>query len=98
MRSTGFWDGCGAARPGGACRKKENGNTDSILGYEFELGEEGSEALRARRQGDWLVIYHKRLDDYLAERKTRWAETEAKRKAELAVEQEKLAPVSVEGF
>lgn len=78
--------------------KKENGNTDSILGYEFELGEEGSEALRARRQGDWLVIYHKRLDDYLAERKARWAETEAKRKAELAVEQEKLAPVSVEGF
>lgn len=76
--------------------KKEN--PDSILGYEFELGEEGSEALRARRQGDWLVIYHKRLDDYLAERKARWEETEAQRKAEQAVEQEKLAPVSVEGF
>jgi uncharacterized membrane protein YukC len=54
--------------------------------------------MRARRQGDWLMIYHKRLDDYLAERKARWDETEAQRKAEQAAEQEKLAPVSVEGF
>lgn len=80
--------------------KKEGGQKqeDSILGYDFELGEEGSEVLRARKQGDWLVVFHKRFDDYLAARKTRWEETEAQRKAELSVEQEKTAPVSVEGF
>ena len=80
------------------------GNRDSLTGALGriamlpDLHERHQRPRRARRQGDWLVIYHKRLDDYLAERKTRWAETEAKRKAELAVEQEKLAPVSVEGF
>lgn len=78
--------------------KKEGPATDSLIGYDFELGEDGAEALRARRQGDWLIVYHKRFDDYLAARKARWEETEALRKAEQAVEQEKTAPVSVEGF
>lgn len=79
-------------------RVEKKDNKDTVLGYDSELGEAGAEALRARRQGDWLIIYHKRLDDYLAERKARWDETEAARKAEQAAQQEKLAPVSVEGF
>lgn len=78
--------------------KKEGAESDSLIGYDFELGAEGAEVLRARRQGDWLIVYHKRFDDYLAARKARWEETEALRKAEQAVENEKTAPVSVEGF
>jgi hypothetical protein len=73
-------------------------NVDTVLGYDFELGEGDEATLRARKQGDWLLIFHKRFDDYLVERKARWDANEAQRKAELAAEQEKLAPVSVEGF
>lgn len=72
--------------------------SDSVIGYDFELGEEGAEVLRARRQGDWLIIFHKRFDDYLATRKAQWSVAEAQRKAEQAAEYEKSAPISVEGF
>lgn len=71
---------------------------DTVLGYDFELGAEGEGSLRARRQGDWLIIYHRRLDELLLSRKADWDATEALRRAEKAAEDEKLAPVSVEGF
>lgn len=73
-------------------------NADTVLGYDFELGEGAEATLRARRQGDWLLIFNKRFDDYLIGRKEAWDANEAQRKAELAAQQEKLAPVSVEGF
>jgi len=79
-------------------KKEGQKQEDTILGYDFALGEEGADVLRARKQGDWLIVYHKRFDDYLAARKERWDETEAQRKAELAVENEKSAPISVDGF
>lgn len=79
-------------------KKEGEKQTDTILGYDYELGAEGAEVLRARKQGDWLVVFHKRFDDYLAARKSRWEEAEAQRKSELASEQEKTAPASVDGF
>lgn len=76
---------------------KEN-KPSSVLGFEYELGEGEQVTLRARKQGDWLVLFHKRFDDLLVARKKRWEETEGQRKALLAIEQAKTAPVSVEGF
>ncbi len=76
--------------------RKENGET--VLGFEYELGENGQESLRARRQGDWFIIYHKRLDDLLVARKAKWDALEEKRKAEERAIHEKTAPVSVDGF
>lgn len=76
--------------------RKQNG--DTVLGYDFELGDEASPVLRARRQGDWLVIYNVRFDAFLVERRTRWDENEAVRKeAERKLQAEK-APESVEGI
>lgn len=71
---------------------------DTVLGYEFELGGEGSGTLRARKQGDWLMVYHRRFDDYLIARKQQWDASESERKAAERAEQEQNAPVSVEGF
>lgn len=71
---------------------------DTVLGYEFELGDEGAGSLRARKQGDWLMVYHRRFDDYLIARKQQWDATEAERKADERAKQELNAPVSVEGF
>lgn len=85
-------------KKGNASESKKDASTDTILGYDFELGDEGAEVMRARREGDWLIVFHKRFDDYLAARKARWEENETQRKAEQAVVQEKLAPVSVDGF
>ncbi len=79
-------------------KKEQENPADTVLGYDYELGEEGTETLRARRQGDWLIVYHKRFDELLMARKARWAETESQRKAQQAAEQERTAPVSVEGF
>lgn len=79
-------------------KKEQEKPADTVLGYDYELGDEGAETLRARRQGDWLVVYHKRFDEYLMARRARWEETEAQRKAEQAALNEKTAPVSVEGF
>ena len=72
--------------------------SESVIGYEYELGGEEGASLRARRQGDWMILFHKRFDDYLVARKARWDETEGLRKAQQASEQEKAAPASVEGF
>jgi hypothetical protein len=76
----------------------ERGEAGSVIGYEYELGESDEASLRARRQGDWVVLLHRRFDDYLVARKARWDETEGLRKAQIASEQEKTAPASVEGF
>ncbi len=73
-------------------------NVDSVIGYDFELGEGAQATLRARRQGDWLIIFHKGFDDLLHARKQEWEATEAQRRAELAVRQEREAPISIEGF
>jgi hypothetical protein len=76
--------------------RKQNG--DTVLGYDFELGDEAAPVLRARRQGDWLVIFNARFDAFLVERKARWDENEATRKeAERKLQAEK-APESVEGI
>lgn len=71
---------------------------DSVLGFEYELGEGDEATLRARKQGDWLVIFHRRFDELLLERRVRWQETEAVRQAERRASQAETAPVSVEGF
>lgn len=71
---------------------------NSVIGYGFELGEPGSAVLRARQQGDWLVIFHLRFDEFLLERKKVWDADEAKRKEEERKLQEERAPASVEGF
>ncbi len=70
----------------------------TVIGYGFELGEPGNGVLRARQQGDWLIIFHRRFDDYLLERKKLWDADEEKRRSEERAEQEERAPVSVEGF
>jgi hypothetical protein len=71
---------------------------DSVLGYEYELGTGPEVTLRARRQGNWLIIYHKRLDELLLARKAQWDAAEAQRRAERTAEQERLAPSSIDGF
>lgn len=71
---------------------------DTVVGYGFELGEPGSGVLRARQQDDWLIIFHRRFDEYLLERKKLWDADEEKRRAEARALQEERAPVSVEGF
>lgn len=86
-------------RGGDVWRKEEKkSGPDTVLGYGYQLGQGSNVSLRARQQGDWLIIYHKRFDDFLMERKKLWDADEQKRKAEERTEQEKRAPVSVEGF
>jgi hypothetical protein len=70
----------------------------SVVGYEFELGEPNDAVLRARRQGDWLVIYDRRLDELLLARREAWDASEARRKAEERARAEQGAPESVDGF
>ncbi len=72
--------------------------TDSVLGFGYELGEGEAATLRARKQGDWLIIFHRRFDEFLLERKARWEASEAIRKEELRATQAETAPVSVDGF
>lgn len=74
--------------------EKESG-AKSALGYAYEL-EDGT--LRARQQGNWLLIFSTRLDEYAEQRL-------AEEKALQALEQERLkrlqqqkAPESVAGF
>ncbi len=86
-------------RGGSTWRKVEvEPGADSVIGYGIELGEPGSGMLRARQQGNWLIIFHRRFDEYLLERKKLWDADEEKRKAEERKLQEERAPVSVEGF
>lgn len=76
--------------------RKLNGET--VIGYDFELGDETAPVLRARRQGDWLVVFNARFDAFLFERKTRWDENEAVRKEAERKTQAEKAPESVEGI
>ncbi len=76
--------------------RKENGPT--VIGYDFELGEANAPVLRARKQGDWLVVFNARFDAFLLERKMRWDETEAVRKEAERKTQAEKAPESVEGI
>jgi len=86
-------------RGGATWRKTEvKPGADSVIGYGFELGEAGNGVLRARQQGDWLIIFHRRFDEYLLERKKLWDAAAAKRKDEERKVEEERAPVSVEGF
>lgn len=69
--------------------------TDTVIGYDYELGEDG---LRAKVQGNWMLIYLTRFDKMLVERKKEQdalddAENERKR-----LEQQQKAPESIEGF
>lgn len=73
-------------------------NVDSVIGYDFELGEGAQATLRARRQGDWLILFHKSFDDFLFGRKKLWDANEERRKAEIAAQQERTAPISIDGF
>jgi len=73
-------------------------NVSSVVGYDFELGEEAHPTLRARKLGDWLMIFPVRFDVYLVERKKRWDDSEAVRKEAVRKTQAELAPQSVEGF
>jgi hypothetical protein len=76
--------------------RRQNG--DTVIGYDFELGEETAPVLRARRQGDWLVIFSPGFDAFLFERKTNWDANEALRKEEERKTQAEKAPESVEGI
>jgi len=76
--------------------RKQNG--DTVMGYDFELGEETAPVLRARRQGDWLAVFNARFDAFLFDRKTRWDENEAVRKEAERKTQAEKAPESVEGI
>lgn len=71
---------------------------DTVIGYDFELGDDGEGTVRAKQQGDWLMIFHKRFDDYLIERKARWDANEDLRKAEERTRNQQTAPASLEGF
>lgn len=73
-------------------------NVATVLGYDFELGDESSPVLRARQQGDALMLFHPRFDAMLVEAKTRWDATEAERREVERKEQAERAPDSVIGF
>jgi hypothetical protein len=77
-------------------RVERKDNVDTVIGYDFELGEGGS--LRARQQGDWFVLYHTKLDAALIEQKRRWDADESVRKETERRAQAESAPASVEGF
>ena len=86
-------------RGGDTWRKVERiQNGDTVIGYDFELGPETAPVMRARRQGDWLVVFHARFDAFLFERKTRWDENEAVRKEAERKTQAEKTPESVEGI
>jgi hypothetical protein len=72
--------------------------SESLLGYTFELGDPATPLLRARQQGEWLIIYHATLDARLNESKRRWDESEAVRREGERRRQAETAPASVDGF
>lgn len=68
---------------------------ESVLGYEFQMGEDG---LRARVQGNWMVIYLTRFDKLLVENRRKAQEEAALNNEELRKKQAEEAPASVYGF
>lgn len=69
--------------------------TDTVIGYDYQLGEDG---LRARVQGNWLLIYLTRFDKMLTERKQEQDALDDAEKARKRMEQQQKAPESIEGF
>lgn len=74
--------------------KKEGGGTDGI-GYDYEL-EDGS--LRARQQGNWLMIFAIKLDNYVMDQQKAAKILSDQEKAKKLLEQQGRAPESVAGF
>lgn len=72
----------------------EGGGTNGI-GYDFEL-EDGS--ARARHQGNWLMIFSTKLDNYVVEQQKSAKQTRDQELAKQKVEQQNKAPESVAGF
>lgn len=68
---------------------------DTVIGYDYELGEDG---LRARVQGNWLLIYLTRFDKMLVERKKEQDALDDSEKERKRLEQQQKAPESIEGF
>lgn len=69
--------------------------SETVIGYEYELGEDG---LRARVQGNWLLIYLTRFDKMLVERKKEQDALDDADKERKRLEQQQKAPESIEGF
>lgn len=88
-------------RGSGAWQRVEKGPggkqdpADTVIGYDFQLGEDG---LRARVQGNWMLIYLTRFDKMLVERKKVQDELAAVEREEKRQAQQKKAPESIEGF
>lgn len=86
-----------AANRGGSSWKKmsnDGGGTNGI-GYDYEL-EDGS--MRAKQQGNWLMIFSTRLDNYVVEQQKTAKDLKDKETDRLKQEQQAKAPESVTGF
>lgn len=83
-------------RGGSSWRKisSEGGGTNGI-GYDYEL-EDGS--LRAKQQGNWLLVFSTRLDAYVAEQQKIAKELQDRENDRRKLEQQGKAPESVLGF
>ncbi|MFH1499484.1 MAG: hypothetical protein ABII82_16865 [Verrucomicrobiota bacterium] len=68
---------------------------DTVIGYDFELGEDG---LRAKVEGDWLLIYLTRFDRMLVEKKKEQDALDQAEAEQRRLEQQQKAPESIEGF
>lgn len=82
---------------GGSAWKKiqqEGGGTNGI-GYDYEL-EDGS--LRAKQQGNWLMIFSAKLDAYVVDQQKAAKVLRDQEKARKLLEQQNRAPESVAGF
>ena len=79
-------------------RVEPRDRSPSVLGYDFELGDASAPLLRARRQGDVLLVFDRRLDDLLLERRAALEERQRAERSRREAEQDQAAPVSVEGF
>lgn len=83
-------------RGGSSWRKVEKeASAKSALGYAYEL-EDGT--LRARQQGNWLLIFSNRLDEYAAERLAEEKAREALEQEQMKRLQQQKAPESVAGL
>jgi hypothetical protein len=86
-----------AANRGGSSWRRtsgEGGGTEGIA-YDYEL-EDGS--LRARQQGNWLMIYSMRLNAYVIEQQKIAKDLSDKEAAREKLEQQAKAPESVMGL
>lgn len=68
---------------------------DTVIGYDYELGEDG---LRARVRGNWMLIYLTRFDKLLVERKKVQDELADAEQAKKRLEDQSKAPESIAGF